>query len=353
MRIRIKTLAFWLFLQAIMIASCTPQQLQIEGPTPIPTLIPATMPPSNLQPTESAPLVVEGYPAGMPSAEAGRVLYNEHCAECHGFDGNGLVPNARNFGDVDYMRGETPASFYVTISEGRAPDMPEFGTVLSSDERWDVTYYVWNFSTSEQSLTEGQKIYTDNCVACHGADGRSMILGAANFSDIRFMANQSPSELYIVVTQGKGSMPAWQARLDQDERWNSIDYIYTFSYVPVMDQEVTVSTTSVPEPTPEDHPECAAYLDETNPYDWDDPQAISSGEEVYSACTGCHGEDGTGQIPGIIDFTSPAIRAELLEESGHLYCSIAEGRNAMPSFKSTLNEDEIWQVLTYIGTLGN
>ena len=283
MQIRIKMLAFWFLLLAIMIASCTPQQLQIEGPTPIPTLIPATMPPSNLQPTESAPQIVEGYPAGMPSSEAGRVLYDQHCAECHGLDGNGLVPNARNFADVDYIRGETPASFYIAISEGRGPDMPGFGTVLTSDERWDVTYYVWNFSTSEQSLAEGQNIYTDNCVACHGEDGRSMILGAANFSDSRFMTNQSPSDLYIVVTQGKGSMPAWQARLGQDERWNSIDYIYSLSYVPKEDQEVA-SATSVPEPTQESKHVCFGTSLQVSVSHWVRHQSI----RIYCQCSVCH-----------------------------------------------------------------
>lgn len=258
MRTRIKTLTFWILLQPIIFAGCTPRQTEIEGPTPIPTLIPATMPSNDLQPTESAPQVVEGYPAGLPSAETGRILYGEHCAECHGADGNGVVPNARNFSDVDYMRGETPASFYVAITEGRGQDMPAFGELLSSDERWDVTYFVWAFSTSEEHLSDGQIIYTDNCSACHGEDGRSMILGAANFPDQRFMTSRSPSDLYIVTTQGKGSMPAWQARLNKDERWNVIDYLYTFSYDPYIGGKVVVST-AIPEPTKTDRPECAYY----------------------------------------------------------------------------------------------
>lgn len=352
MRTRINILIFMLFLQAIIFAGCTPQQLQNEGPTPIPTLIPATIPSVGLEPTESAPQLVEGYPAGLPSAESGRVLYEQHCAECHGVDGNGVVPNARNFGDVDYMRGETPASFYVVISEGREQDMPAFGEVLSSDERWDVTYYVWNFSTTTENLIEGQGIYTANCVSCHGEDGRSMILGAANFSDPRFMANQSPSDLYIVVTQGKGSMPAWQARLEQEERWNSIDYIYTFSYIPKGSDEVALAT-PVAEPTQANRPECAAYQTQTNPNGWDDLEAISAGEAVFSACRGCHGSDGTGQIPGILDFSNPTFQAELRDDSGLYFCSVAEGKNTMPPFKSSLNEEEIWQALTYIGTFGN
>lgn len=352
MRIRTITLTIVLLILAFIFSGCTPRQLQIEGPTPIPTLIPATMPSVALEPTESAPQVVEGYPAGKPDAESGRVLYDEHCAECHGVDGNGVVPNARNFGDVDYMRGETPASFYVVISEGRGQDMPAFGEALSSDERWDVTYYVWNFSTTAENINQGQDIYAANCVSCHGEDGRSMILGAANFSDSRFMTNQSPSDLYIVITQGKGSMPAWQARLEQEERWNSIDYIYTLSYVPKLSDEVALSS-PVPEPTQANRPECAAYQTKTNPNDWDDTEAISAGETVYSECISCHGSEGTGAIPGIIDFSSPAFQAELGDESYLHYCAVTEGLNAMPSFKARLNEEQIWQVLTYIGTFGN
>jgi mono/diheme cytochrome c family protein len=227
----------------ISLTACAPPQPLPAGPTPIPTLIPATIPPSNIKPTEVAIQVVESYPAGLPSASSGQDLYGVHCASCHGIDGNGLVPNARNFSDVDYMRGETPADFYVIITEGRQADMPAFGEELTSDERWAVVYYVWRFSTTADILQIGHEIYQSNCVSCHGEDGRSMILGAANFSDQRFMANKSPSDLYVSVTQGQGSMPAWQARLGQDDRWAVIDYIRTFTYAPQVGEEVAISPT--------------------------------------------------------------------------------------------------------------
>ena len=130
-------------------AACTPQNQLPDGPTPIPTLIPVTVQPGSLQPTEIFSPVIESYPAGLPSAMAGQSLYGEHCASCHGVDGNGVVPNARDFGDVDYMRGETPANFYIIVTEGRGADMPAFGENLTSDERWNIVYYVWHFRTTE------------------------------------------------------------------------------------------------------------------------------------------------------------------------------------------------------------
>lgn len=344
------TVIIGLFLLAMTLVACGNPQPVLEGPTPIPTLIPATLPPSELEPAEAAPLVVESYPAGLPSAEAGQALYAVHCASCHGADGNGQVPNARNFGDVDYMRGETPVEFYTIISEGRGSEMLAFGEELTSDQRWDVVYFVWRFSTTNQALARGREIYGADCASCHGEDGRSMILGAANFPDHRFLSNQSPSDLYVSVTQGRGSMPAWQARLSQEERWAVIDYVRTFNYDPNVSGEI--ETPEEPEPTaaePE-RPECAPYLAEVNPFGWDDAGAIASGETLYVSCAGCHGEDGTGAVPGVPDLSSPAVQADIRENVGEILCSLAEGLNTMPSFKSSMSEEEMWQALTYIAT---
>ena len=342
----------WLIPITLTLVSCVPQRFPSTWPTPIPTLIPATMPSRNAEVTQTSPQVIEGYPVGIPSANAGMALYAEHCAECHGADGNGVVPDARNFGDVDYMRGETPATFYQVISEGRGPDMPAFGEALSSDERWDVTYFVWHFSTTPEKLTTGKKIYDANCVACHGQDGRSMILGAADFSDIRFISNMSPSDSYVVVTQGKGSMPAWQARLNKDERWDVIDYINSFTYDPNVNGELEISTTELDTEETE-RSECDSYTTQTNPFSWDDTETIVNGEVHYVSCEGCHGADGKGNIPGVIDFSNPVFQADLRSNPGSFLCSLAEGLNTMPPFTSSLSEEEMWQVLTYLGVFSN
>lgn len=348
-----KKILVWAISFSVFLAACAPPQPLPSGPTPIPTLIPATIPPNNIEPTEIAVHVVESYPAGLPSASRGQDLYREHCASCHGVDGNGVVPNARNFSDVDYMRGETPAEFYTIITEGRGADMPAFGEELTSDERWAIVYYIWRFSTTSDTLHQGQEIYQSNCVSCHGEDGRSMILGAANFSDQRFMASQPPSDLYVSVTQGQGSMPAWQARLSQDDRWAVIDYIRTFTYDSQIDGETELTTTD-PTNNENERPECTPYLEQDNPFEWDNFDVIAAGQTLYNDnCAGCHGEDGTGRLPGILDFTDPTTQADLQNNPGIYLCSIAEGYQSMPQFKEEFSEEEMWQLLTRIAAFGD
>ena len=334
---------------AIALSACAPPQPLPSGPTAIPTLIPATLPARINVPTEAAIQVIESYPVGLPSAMNGQGLYETHCASCHGSDGKGVVPNARNFGDLDYMRGETPAEFYLIITEGRGGDMPAFGTELNSDERWAIVYYVWRLSTDESTLLKGLEIYRANCAACHGNDGNSMILGAANFPDQRFMTNMSPSNLYISVTQGVGSMPAWQARLSQDDRWAVIDYVRTFTYAP---QIATSSDSGTPEATlGNERPECAPYVEETYTINWEDSGALSSGQGLYDDyCAGCHNNDGTGKLPGIINFTSKEFHLDLNANPGKYICSIAEGYQNMPAFKSQLSNDDVLNLAIWIAS---
>lgn len=330
----------------LVLTACTAPQSLPSGPTPIPTLIPATEPSGPLTETALPSFPIQSYPARLPSAELGLPLYQTHCASCHGEDGNGVVPGARNFGDLDYMRGETPASFYTTVTEGRG-EMQGFLDTLTSDERWDVIFYVWRFSTDAEKLALGEHLYDDNCGVCHGLDGSGEVLGAADFSDLRVVDDQAPRDFYLVTTQGKGSMPAWQGRLSQDERWAVIDYVRTFSYDPNLPGEVAA------QPPPTSPPEEIAcdlkYLTQTNPFDWNDSAASIAGQVIYDqACGMCHGVDGSGGLPGTPDYTDSEIAEDLRSNSGEKLCIVADGETSMPGWKETLTDEQMWEVLTYI-----
>lgn len=330
----------------LFLTACASPQSLPSGPTPIPTLIPATDASTLLEATAVPTFAIQSYPVRLPSADLGQPFYQTHCASCHGEDGNGVVPGARNFGDLDYMRGETPAFFYTTVAEGRG-EMPGFSDQLTSDEIWDIVFYVWRFSTNAETLALGKQLYEVNCVACHGLGGSGEILGAADFSDLRLVADQAPRDFYLITTQGKGSMPAWQGRLSQDERWAVIDYIRTFSYDPTLSGEVVAA----PPPTaPPEEIECdAEYLTQTNPFDWNDPAAIAAGKLIYDqVCAVCHGADGSGGLPGTPDFTNPETAADLRANSGEKLCIVAEGQESMPGWKETLNDEQMWEVLTYL-----
>lgn len=330
------------------LASCAPPAPIPEGPTPIPTLIPATELPSAIEPTEQPAFAILSYPAQPPSAARGQEIYAENCAQCHGPDGTGEVPGSRNFQDLDYIRGETPADFYTAVTEGRG-EMPSYRERLSSDERWDVVLFVWRIPTTNASLELGREIYGADCATCHGEDGSGELLGSADFTDLREMDNLAPRDLYLTVTQGRGSMPAWQSQLSQDERWAVIDYLRTFSYDPELEDEV-----AAPQPTQADETAEASICptDLSNPFAADDAPAIQAGQGIYQArCAACHGEDAGGGLPGTPDFTNAEVSDDLGTDPGRYYCSVSEGLGTMPGFGSALSEQEIWQVLLYLRSL--
>ncbi|NUN14153.1 MAG: c-type cytochrome [Myxococcales bacterium] len=97
------------------------------------------------------------------------------------------------------------------------------------------------------------------------------------------------------------------------------------------------------------------YADRVNPFDGN-AAAVAAGEQLFKThCASCHGNTGKGNGPKapatIPDWT---IETDILTASdGMLYWHVAEGLTgtAMPAWKTTLSQDEIWQVIAYIRTL--
>jgi len=84
-----------------------------------------------------------------------------------------------------------------------------------------------------------------------------------------------------------------------------------------------------------------------------DEDAIADGMMVYKRnCRSCHGKLGNGAGVGASDLTTPAAdftSPEFWKQSeGSIFWKIENGRNDMTSFKGELDEDEIWQVITYL-----
>jgi mono/diheme cytochrome c family protein len=86
------------------------------------------------------------------SVAQSRALFQEHCAVCHGKSGHGDGPAANslqtrpaNFHDLGHSSMYTPGEKFWIITHGTSETgMPEFGGMLSDDERWGlVNYILW------------------------------------------------------------------------------------------------------------------------------------------------------------------------------------------------------------------
>jgi len=90
-----------------------------------------------------------------------------------------------------------------------------------------------------------------------------------------------------------------------------------------------------------------------NPFPWDNTSAQELGKKIYQkSCLGCHGAKGDS-LPKF-DFSAVDYPQRLEEEPDYYYWILSEGRTngGMPPYKSSLSEEQRWQVLTYIWSLG-
>lgn len=87
----------------------------------------------------AVPLGADGEPD--PVLEAGRVVYGQQCASCHGAEGQGGRGKKLNDGRAAQLHPEID-SMITVIAEGKGNGMPAFEAKLDGDEIAAVSRYV-------------------------------------------------------------------------------------------------------------------------------------------------------------------------------------------------------------------
>jgi high-affinity iron transporter len=177
----------------------------------------------------STGIIEEVYPPAPPSASRGRALFAENCTPCHGAraDGQGpqaarLNPPPANFTDAEFMRRETPFSFFNIISAGKGTSaMPAWGDAFTLQERWDLVSYLYTVQPGAATLDEGRRIYLDQCAGCHGASGTADARAAQGAPPLTVatLAEKTDDEIAAAIAQGTagGPMPGYASQLSGEE----------------------------------------------------------------------------------------------------------------------------------------
>ena len=77
----------------------------------------------------------------------------------------------------------------------------------------------------------------------------------------------------------------------------------------------------------------------------------AAAQTYKSNCVVCHGADGTGTATGK-SLKAPDLHSDAVQKMtvAQMITQIADGKNNMPPFKSTLTDDQIKDVVTYVRT---
>ncbi len=181
-------------------------------------------------------------PDTTPSVSGGRLLWIENCTPCHGPSGQGDGPTAQaeietplpDFSNPEMARQLVPVANFETIKNGRIDNlMPPWGNRFEDPQMWDLAANVWRLSTTAENIAAGEAIYTEQCTACHGLDGSGngpeasteALATMLNFTDLSAMTQRSQVDLFDGYALAHADLA-----LPEDEVWQSLDYIRTFSF---------------------------------------------------------------------------------------------------------------------------
>ena len=155
----------------------------------------------------------------------GRSAFQTTCMQCHGAGGAGST-GFPNLADDDWLWGGKIEQIHQTIQYGirnaneksRNTLMPRFGadSVLTPAQVGQVTDYVLSLSGKGKATPEGAKVFQEQCVTCHKADGKgNQEMGAPDLTDGLWLYGGSRDAIYRTIFYARnGSMPAWGERLD-------------------------------------------------------------------------------------------------------------------------------------------
>jgi DMSO reductase family type II enzyme heme b subunit len=212
--------------------------------------------------------------------EAGKVVYEHKCAQCHGDTGHGDGIATHYFKPAP--RDLTAATFKIrTTPSGELPSdadlmkviehgMPYTGMPawphLTKEELANVVYYIKSFvgrfadadamvppikipsapRFSAESAEKGRTFYEENkCADCHGNAGRGDGKSAPTLKDdwdqpIRpadmtrrwtFRGGSTREDIYRTFTTGLNGtpMPSYADLIAEEDRWHLVDYVYSLS----------------------------------------------------------------------------------------------------------------------------
>src|SRR5215470_12880917 len=89
---------------------------------------------------------------------------------------------------------------------------------------------------TDSNLNAAREIYTEQCAQCHGERGqgdgpeaRTHYPLPADLTDAKRMATVKDGEIFYQISEGRRPMPSFKRRLTQDQLWQLVLYVRSFS----------------------------------------------------------------------------------------------------------------------------
>jgi ubiquinol-cytochrome c reductase cytochrome c subunit len=168
--------------------------------------------------------------AASPAPTSGKLIFLGDCAFCHGTDaaGSNRGPSLRGVGaaDVDFYlsTGRMPVSEEVQDPQRKEPayDQAEIGRIVSYVDSLGAGSGppIPQVDLAAANLTDGEKLYTENCASCHSSVGAGGALTNGKYAPT--LRPATPTQIAEAIRIGPGTMPLFGTDALSDDQVNSI-----------------------------------------------------------------------------------------------------------------------------------
>ncbi|MCL2298421.1 MAG: cytochrome-c oxidase, cbb3-type subunit III [Proteobacteria bacterium] len=136
-------------------------------------------------------------------------IFQNTCARCHGSDARGFI-GYTNLRSGAWSWGGDPADIEYSIAEGRTGIMMPMGDALGGEPGVKaVVAYMRSLSGLDHDaskVAQGETLFEENCVACHGMDAKGMKdIGAPDLTDNVWVHGGTERAMEKVVALGRNS----------------------------------------------------------------------------------------------------------------------------------------------------
>jgi high-affinity iron transporter len=182
-------------------------------------------------------------PAKAVDLAEGHALFQKTCASCHGTSGKGdgpagaaMNPRPPAVGDAATMRDVSPATMYRIISVGiGGTPMTGYAAQMTPEQRWNIVSYLMSLRATAQEVAEGEGLFTQRCMQCHGALGagdgafaRALSRLPQEIGSFNWQASRTDEQLTFVVRQGiAGTAMPPSGELSPQQLHNVVAYLRT------------------------------------------------------------------------------------------------------------------------------
>lgn len=143
------------------------------------------------------------------------------------------LPAAQNKSAPDSAQAKDTAQNKSSDAEGagRGKDVAYQPVPVAEARRANPT------KPTPESIASGKKIYTMDCALCHGADGQGKtdVAKQSKVPDLTAAATlkgRTDGELLYRIKTGHGAMPGEGDRVKEDQLWDVVNYVRSFSEKP-------------------------------------------------------------------------------------------------------------------------